>query len=207
MPRKTKQDQADTVIVYEASPGRAPASAHDAADELLPPEHRLSDEERAQPALTWLHQDASHGRGIRAERRRERHTRTETASPPREVTETALTGTVVTPTSIAVVVEDDEDARGLAAAIIEDSGLKVIACGNAEDALEQMCLHGSNVALLFADMDLSSGMDGEALAQIVRRNWPDTCVLVTSHRDSDAALPDHAVYMPKPWEPRICWQP
>lgn len=61
MPRKTKQDQADTVIVYEASPGRAPASAHDAADELLPPEHRLSDEERAQPALTWLHQDASHG--------------------------------------------------------------------------------------------------------------------------------------------------
>lgn len=50
------------------------------------------------------------------------------------MTETALTGTVVTPTSIAVVVEDDEDARGLAAAIIEDSGLKVIACGNAEDA-------------------------------------------------------------------------
>ncbi len=123
------------------------------------------------------------------------------------MTETALTGTVVTPTSIAVVVEDDEDARGLAAAIIEDSGLKVIACGNAEDALEQMCLHGSNVALLFADMDLSSGMDGEALAQIVRRNWPDTCVLVTSHRDSDAALRITRSTCRSRGNPRICWQP
>ncbi|GJD50219.1 Protein-glutamate methylesterase/protein-glutamine glutaminase [Methylobacterium crusticola] len=102
---------------------------------------------------------------------------------------------------IAVVVEDDEAVRDFAAAILEETDLDVIECGSAEDALAVMRRHGPDVALLFTEMALSGDMDGVALAQTVDRNWPDVRVVVTSPSGPGRSLPDHAVYMPKPWRP------
>ncbi|MBK3395853.1 MULTISPECIES: response regulator [Methylobacterium] len=102
---------------------------------------------------------------------------------------------------IAVVVEDDESVRDFAAAILEETDLDVIACRSAADALAVMREHGSEVALLFTEVQLAGEMDGAALARTVERDWPDVRVVVTSRPGAAQAVPDHAVYMQKPWRP------
>ncbi|MET7244156.1 response regulator [Methylobacterium sp. EM32] len=102
---------------------------------------------------------------------------------------------------IAVVVEDDESVRDFAAAILEETDLDVIACDSAADALAVMRERGSEVALLFTEMQLSGEIDGATLARTVERDWPDVRLVVTSRPGATQAVPDHAVYMPKPWRP------
>ncbi|MBY0295747.1 MAG: response regulator [Methylobacterium sp.] len=102
---------------------------------------------------------------------------------------------------IAVVVEEDEAVRDFASAILEETDLDVIACHSAEDALAVIREHGPEVALLFTEMRLHGGMDGAALARTVEREWPDVRVVVTSETGRAQPLPDHAVFMRKPWRP------
>ncbi|KQP82612.1 response regulator receiver protein [Methylobacterium sp. Leaf113] len=106
-----------------------------------------------------------------------------------------------TPCPIALVVEDDADVRNLATAVLEESDLDVIACDTAEAAISVLERSGGNVALLFADVRLGSGMDGIALASTVERRWPDVRVVLTSGGDArgGGSLPAQAVYMQKPW--------
>jgi DNA-binding response OmpR family regulator len=102
---------------------------------------------------------------------------------------------------VALVVEDDADIRHLAAALFEESELKVIECESAEAALSVMHRLGTGVALLFVDIRLPGMIDGLDLARLVRTHWPDVNVIVTSGEPGDhlARLPDGAAYMPKPW--------
>lgn len=102
---------------------------------------------------------------------------------------------------VALVVEDDDAVRNLAAAVLEETDLEVIACASAEDAISVLERRDVNVALLFADIRLPGPMDGLSLARTVEDRWPDVRVIVTSGEDAggDARLPKEAVFMRKPW--------
>lgn len=102
---------------------------------------------------------------------------------------------------IAVVAEDDPDVRDVAVVLFEESELRVIPCNSAEAAFAAMCKCGSDVAILFADVRLAGLMDGVDLAHRVKRMWPHVKIVLTSgHPGSRSnALPQDAVYMPKPW--------
>ena len=102
---------------------------------------------------------------------------------------------------IALVVEDDAEVRNLAAAVLEETDLDVIACASAEAAITVLERSGWQVALLFADVRLGPGMDGVALATTVERRWPDVRVVLTSGGDAPAvdSLSAQAVFMQKPW--------
>ncbi len=102
---------------------------------------------------------------------------------------------------VALVVEDDDAVRNLAAAVLEETDLDVITCESAEAAISVLERPGMNVALLFADVRLPGAMDGIALASTVGRRWPETRVVVTSGYDAKAEgrLPQQAVFMQKPW--------
>ena len=100
---------------------------------------------------------------------------------------------------IALVVEDDPDLRELAAALLEETELRVVECGDAEQAFGVLCDRGDDVALIFADVRLPGLLDGAELATRVRKLWPHARVVVTSGYPKDQALPDGIVYMPKPW--------
>ncbi|GJD82004.1 response regulator [Methylobacterium gregans] len=102
---------------------------------------------------------------------------------------------------VALVVEDDDAVRNLAAAVLEETDLEVIACASAEDAISVLESRNVNVALLFADIRLPGPMDGLSLARTVEDRWPDVRVVVTSGEDArgDARLPKEAVFMRKPW--------
>ena len=102
---------------------------------------------------------------------------------------------------IALIVEDDPIVRELAAALLEESKMRVVECEDAEQAFAALCRHGDDVAMIFADVRLPGLLDGVDLAQRVKVLWPRITMVVTTGYPGDRlqALPDNVVYMPKPW--------
>jgi len=102
---------------------------------------------------------------------------------------------------IALIVEDDPDLRVLAAALLEESELRVVECENAEQAIAALLREGDDVALVFADIRLPGVMNGIDLALRIKVLWPQIAMIVTSgYADKrPQALPAGVTYLPKPW--------
>lgn len=102
---------------------------------------------------------------------------------------------------VAVIIEDDEPLRELAAAILEETDLEVVECSSAEQALDVMRRRGGEVAMVFADVRLPGGMDGLSFANAASVMWPKAKVVLTSGAplESGRGLPAGATYMAKPW--------
>jgi CheY-like chemotaxis protein len=69
-------------------------------------------------------------------------------------------------------------------------------------ALATMLLRGQEVAMIFADIQLSGEMDGMGLAREVKIRWPHLVVILTSGKAGQRLdqLPPCAEYIPKPWK-------
>jgi len=102
---------------------------------------------------------------------------------------------------VALIVEDDPLVRELAAALLEESDLRVVECEDAEQAFASLCKYGEEIALIFSDVRLPGLLDGVDLAQRARVMWPHIRMVVTTGYPGTRleALPDNVVYMPKPW--------
>lgn len=102
---------------------------------------------------------------------------------------------------IALIVEDEPSVRELAAALLEESELRVLECEDAEAAFAALCKHGEDIALIFSDVRLPGLFDGVDLAQRAKVMWPHITMVVTTGYPGARleALPDNVVYMPKPW--------
>ena len=102
---------------------------------------------------------------------------------------------------MALVVEDDDDQRALAAVLLEESEMEVVECRSAEAALAIMQHSEDRVAMVFTDIGLAGKMDGVELAQVLDDRCPNVSVIVTSgnpgHRLRD--LPQRSRYIQKPW--------
>jgi CheY-like chemotaxis protein len=105
-------------------------------------------------------------------------------------------------TRIALVVEDDNELRALAAALLEETDLGVVEAASAEEALHYLTHQAGEVAFLFADVRLPCLMDGVDLARTVSLKWPWIRTVLTSGAPLDDDL-DKALrqvrFMPKPW--------
>src|SRR5260370_26077979 len=77
---------------------------------------------------------------------------------------------------IALIVEDDPHLRELAAALLEETDLRVIECEDAEQAFGILCREGDDVAMIFIDIRLPGLLDGMDLARRVRALWPEASV-------------------------------
>ena len=86
---------------------------------------------------------------------------------------------------MALIVEDDPIVRELAAALLEESDLRVVECEDAEQALATLCKHGEDVALIFSDVRLPGLLDGVDLALRVKVLWPRITMLVTTGYPGD----------------------
>jgi CheY-like chemotaxis protein len=102
---------------------------------------------------------------------------------------------------VALVVEDDPDVRDLAAALLEETELDVMEVDSAEAALGYLQEHGSDVAMIFADIRLAGSMDGVQLAKAACTLWPTIRIVLTSGAADGRLddLPDCVTFMPKPW--------
>lgn len=101
-----------------------------------------------------------------------------------------------------LVVEDDQLQRELVSLIFEESDMNVIACMSAEAAAAVLEKAGSDLTMMFTEVDLEGDMSGIELAHIARQRFPDIDVIVTSRQDIDETeIPDEALFMQKPWLP------
>jgi len=88
-----------------------------------------------------------------------------------------------------LVVEDEDEVRRVAIAFLNSVGYTTLAAANAEEALQALRSH-QEIALLFSDVVLGSGMNGRELAQAARRLRTDLPVLLTSGYERVPGQPD-----------------
>lgn len=111
-------------------------------------------------------------------------------------------GQRIEPRRVALIVEDDFEVRGLAAALLEETDLSVVETSSAEEALDYLRGHAEDVAFLFADVRLPCLMNGVDLARTVRLKWPWVRTVLTSGltpEDGLEDMPRDVRFMPKPW--------
>ena len=111
-------------------------------------------------------------------------------------------GQKIEPQRVALIVEDDFDVRGLAAALLEETDLKVVETSSAEEALDYLREHSEDVAFLFADVRLPCLMNGLDLVRTVRIKWPWVRTVLTSGRPLEHEaydMPRDVRFMQKPW--------
>ncbi|HEY8010009.1 MAG TPA: PAS domain S-box protein [Rudaea sp.] len=90
---------------------------------------------------------------------------------------------------IVLVVEDEEDVRRIAVAFLTSAGYTTCEAANGEQAL-QILQSRRDVALLFSDVVLGSGMSGGELANAAQSLWPNLRVLLTSGYEHPTSQPD-----------------
>jgi CheY-like chemotaxis protein len=78
-----------------------------------------------------------------------------------------------------LLVEDDDDVRGVALSFLRSLGCDVTACNSGEAALAELA-RDRRFELLFSDIRLGAGIDGHELAQRVAAERPRIAVLLCS---------------------------
>ncbi len=78
-----------------------------------------------------------------------------------------------------LMVEDQIEVGELGKTILEDLGYEVVLVNSGRGALDTLA-HDTDFRLLFTDILMPGGMNGVALAQSVRRDYPRTAVLLTT---------------------------
>jgi CheY-like chemotaxis protein len=89
------------------------------------------------------------------------------------------------------MVEDQPEVAELGQAMLEDLGYSVAHAASARAALD-LLKQDSDFRLLFTDIIMPGGMNGVALAQQVKRDYPGIAVLLTTGFSDDAFEGDGA---------------
>jgi DNA-binding NtrC family response regulator len=98
----------------------------------------------------------------------------------------------------ALIVEDDEIQRAVAALLLEDNDLEVLQCDTAEAASRVLDDVGSGLCLMFTDVNLVGSMNGVELARVAKEKFPALTVIVTSGNVAPE-LPTGATFLQKSW--------
>lgn len=101
---------------------------------------------------------------------------TEPASEPEKAKGTRL-----------LFVEDDSEVRNVVEYALSTHGFEVTVATNADEAVR--CLQRDSFELVFSDIVMPGSMNGIALAEMVRREWPQThVVLATGYSHENASI-------------------
>lgn len=84
--------------------------------------------------------------------------------------------------------------------MLEERGFAVVEACHADQAWEILETR-PDIEVLFTDIDMLGSMCVLILAQRVFACWPDIHLVLTSgrHRLSDDEIPDHGLFVPKPY--------
>jgi len=102
---------------------------------------------------------------------------------------------------VVLVVEDEPLILMLAVEIVEEAGFLALSGSNASQAIA-IFESRSDITILFTDIDMKPGMDGAALAALVRERWPPVAIIVASgfHNQADLKLPADTRFFKKPYD-------
>lgn len=101
-----------------------------------------------------------------------------------------------------LVVEDDALLRLCTVDDLADDGFEVFEAANAFDAINVLKAHPS-LHLMFTDINMPGTMNGLALAEQVRNQWPPVKIIITSghHRLGAKDMPVEGLFIRKPYLP------
>jgi len=104
-------------------------------------------------------------------------------------------------TETVLVVEDDDDVRGITCQVLELNGYTVLEADDVEDAVRLARDHPGPIHLLVSDVVMPR-MSGPELAEIVRELRPDIAVLyVSGYADESRFYGARAIeFLPKPFQ-------
>jgi DNA-binding NtrC family response regulator len=98
-----------------------------------------------------------------------------------------------------LIVEDEPLLRMLAANYLDDAGFETIEAADADEAVQILEL-GTDISVMFTDIDMPGSMNGLALAAAVRDRWPPVGIIVTSGKGEvrPGELPARSEFFSKP---------
>lgn len=99
-----------------------------------------------------------------------------------------------------LIVDDEVLVRMVGSDILADGGYRVLEAANAAEALE--CLQsGTEVMVLFTDVNMPGTPDGLGLANLVSSRWPQVKILVASGavKPGRGDLPEKGLFLSKPY--------
>ena len=104
---------------------------------------------------------------------------------------------------VVLVVEDEALVRLNAESIVEDAGFCPVSAANADEAIA-ILENRSDVAIVFADIQMPGTIDGQRLALVIRDRWPPIGILLTSGygKQLPGGLAERAHFLPKPYTNR-----
>jgi PAS domain S-box-containing protein len=98
-----------------------------------------------------------------------------------------------------LVVEDDANVREITVTRLEHLGYKVIEAETGQKALDLLAA-GAAVDVMLTDMVMPGGMTGAELSRIVRANYPDIKIVITSGYAEESTRPsDGTPWLRKPY--------
>ena len=103
--------------------------------------------------------------------------------------------------NIILVVEDDDDVRGITETRLESLGYRVLSARSGREAID-LCKAGHSISLVFSDVVMPGGPSGYDVADWVRMNRPDIQIMLTSGYDDELAKNERnraAKMLPKPY--------
>ena len=102
-----------------------------------------------------------------------------------------------------LVVEDEVMISELVSEVLEENGFEVHTASTGEAALNYLESTGTEVDVLFTDINLEGRMDGSTLAKAVRERRPELPIVYCSGRYSPSAiapLMTRSVFIKKPYD-------
>lgn len=108
-------------------------------------------------------------------------------------------------THAALIVDDDALVLMVSCAILQDAGYRPFQAADVREALAVMGKHGSEIGLLFSDVEMPGGRNGLELAHDVSKRWPHVAIVIASGRvtPSPEEMPPGATFLPKPFSAEV----
>ena len=101
---------------------------------------------------------------------------------------------------LVLVVEDDDLLRLTSSLELSENGFRTVEARTADEAIA-ILRRCTRIDALFTDISMPGSMNGLDLAELVRRQRPDTYVLITSGDSlpNEAPIPEHSDFVRKPY--------
>ena len=105
---------------------------------------------------------------------------------------------------VVLLVEDDDDVRGLAREVLQDAGYRILEAADGHQAITAWRGFPGRIDLLLTDMVMPGGLSGNDVAECFKLDRPDSKILFSSGYNvdlfgSDIDLREGYNYLPKPY--------
>jgi two-component system, cell cycle response regulator CpdR len=111
-----------------------------------------------------------------------------------------LQGGVTMQTVRVLIVDDESQVRSLICGVLRRDGVRTLAAGDGREALEILRASDGGIDVVISDLRMPR-MDGDALIQVLRREFPSIRVLLLSSETDRPDLPWCEAVMRKPFVP------